>query len=153
MDRLKMMKDLHGEKEVVYEAKNGDYGDSFAKVRREYPEAIIIRLMDKLERLKTLYKGGPQRVSEETIEDTLLDMSNYAEMEIIERRIDRMKERKEIYNFKTLPEEDKIQKVIDELLKPMNEEEKPEILKKKMNLPVSDEVAKDHAEHYWEHRD
>lgn len=125
MYRVKMMKELHGEKEVVYEAKNGDYGDSFAKVRKEYPEAIIIRLMDKLERLKTLYKGGPQRVSEESIEDTLLDMSNYAEMEIIERRIDRMQERKE----------DKVHEVIDELLKPAN-----------------DAVAKDHAEHYWEYR-
>lgn len=92
-NKLEMMKELHGEKQETFDAKNGDYGDAFAKVRREYPNAVLIRLMDKLERLKTLYAGNEQQVSEETIEDTLLDMSNYADMEIIERRIDRMKER------------------------------------------------------------
>lgn len=124
MDRSKMMKELHSEKQEVYDAKNADYGDSFAKVRREYQMAIIIRLMDKLERLKTLYAGNEQQVEEETIEDTLLDMSNYADMEIIERRIDRMKEREKMR-----------ESIIDELMKPVN-----------------DEVAKDHAEHYWQHR-
>ena len=73
----------------TYKAKNADYGDSFTKVRREYPEAICIRLMDKLERLKTLLKGAEQQVKGESIDDTLLDIANYAIMELTERKMQR----------------------------------------------------------------
>lgn len=73
---------------ITYKAKNKDYGDSFTKTRKEYPEAIIIRLMDKLERLKTLYKLGVSEV-DESIDDTLLDLGNYAIMELVERQIER----------------------------------------------------------------
>jgi hypothetical protein len=75
----------------TYKAKNADYGDSFAKVRKEYPEVICIRLMDKLERLKVLVAGNEQQVKDESIEDTLLDLANYCIMEVVERRLDSMK--------------------------------------------------------------
>ena len=45
----------------TYKAKNADYGDSFAIVREKYPNAILIRLNDKLNRLETLItpeRGG-----------------------------------------------------------------------------------------------
>lgn len=71
----------------TYENKNSNYGDSFAKVRKEIPFAILVRLMDKLERLKMLYKGEPDKVGE-SIDDTLLDMANYCIMELVERQID-----------------------------------------------------------------
>ena len=87
MNKIELHKQICGNMHNTYKAKNVDYGDSFAKVRREYPEAICIRLMDKLERLKTLYKGGEQQVKEESIDDTLLDIANYAVMEILERKI------------------------------------------------------------------
>ena len=87
MNKIELHKQICGNMHNTYKAKNADYGDSFAKVRREYPEAICIRLMDKLERLKTLYKGGEQQVKEESIDDTLLDIANYAVMEILERKI------------------------------------------------------------------
>ena len=45
----------------------------------------MIRLMDKLERLKALY-NSPALV-DESIEDTLLDLANYAIMEVVERRM------------------------------------------------------------------
>lgn len=72
----------------TYERKNADYGDSFAKLREEFPDAILIRLTDKLNRLKTLYKIGNKRrrVKDESIEDTLLDLANYCIMEVVERR-------------------------------------------------------------------
>lgn len=75
----------------LYVAKNRDYGDSFQKVRKEYPEAIAIRLMDKLERIKQLLKGhcdSTRQVSDESIEDTLLDLANYCLLELVERRND-----------------------------------------------------------------
>lgn len=71
----------------TYKAKNADYGDSFALVRRKYPNAILIRLNDKLNRLETLMNGGKQHV-DESIDDTLLDLANYCIMELVERKID-----------------------------------------------------------------
>ena len=89
MNKTELHKQICGNMHNTYKAKNADYGDSFAKVREEYPEAICIRLMDKLERLKTLYKGGGQQVKDESIDDTLLDIANYAVMELLERKNER----------------------------------------------------------------
>lgn len=75
-------RDLHD----TYKAKNADYGDSFAMVRNKYPNAILIRLNDKLNRLETLMNGVEQHVNDESIEDTLLDLANYCIMELVERR-------------------------------------------------------------------
>lgn len=73
----------------VYRLKNSDYGDSFAKIRKEYPDAVLIRLMDKLERLKTLYgKQEGAMVVDESINDTLLDLANYCLLELVECKID-----------------------------------------------------------------
>ena len=73
---------------TTYIAKNADYGDSFAKVRDEYPEAIVIRLSDKFERLKTLLKTDKQFVKDESIQDTLLDLANYCLLECVERTLE-----------------------------------------------------------------
>lgn len=70
----------------TYKAKNADYGYSFAQVREKYPNAILIRLNDKLNRLETLMNGAEQHVNDESIEDTLLDGANYCIMELVERR-------------------------------------------------------------------
>ena len=92
MNKVEIHKSICDNMNKTYEAKNADYGDSFAKVREEYPEAICIRLMDKLERLKQLVGGSVQQVKDESIEDTLLDMANYCVMEIVERRVGKLTE-------------------------------------------------------------
>lgn len=74
---------------ATYIAKNKDYGDSFAKVRKEFPNSVLIRLADKFERLKQLMGGAEAQVKDESIEDTLLDMANYCIMEVIERQVDK----------------------------------------------------------------
>lgn len=72
----------------LYERKNHDYGDSFGKSFAEYGMAMpCIRLEDKLNRLKALTRNGDQQVSDESIDDTLMDLANYAIMTIVERRI------------------------------------------------------------------
>lgn len=71
----------------TYKAKNADYGDSFASLREEFPDAILIRLTDKLNRLKTLVRGADQKVKDESIDDTLLDLANYCIMELVERTV------------------------------------------------------------------
>lgn len=70
----------------TYVKKNADYGDSFSQLRQRYPNFVCMRLFDKLNRLDTLLQPGHTiQVSDETIEDTLLDIANYAIMEITER--------------------------------------------------------------------
>lgn len=73
----------------VYAAKNHDYGDSFARLRERYPISILIRLGDKLNRLDTLLTGKNAKVKDESIDDTLLDLANYAVMELVERKMNR----------------------------------------------------------------
>lgn len=71
---------------ALYERKNHDYGDSFAKSFEEYGMAMpCIRLEDKLNRLKALTKNTA-KVSDESIEDTLMDLANYAIMTLVERK-------------------------------------------------------------------
>ena len=68
----------------LYEAKNADYGDSFSKSYKEYGLTMpCIRLEDKLNRLKSLNKSKSAKVNE-SIEDTLMDLVNYAIMTLIE---------------------------------------------------------------------
>ncbi len=72
---------------ALYERKNHDYGDSFGKNFAEYGNVYpIIHMSEKLDRLKTLVKGHDQKVMNESIEDTLLDLANYAIMTIVEWR-------------------------------------------------------------------
>ena len=69
----------------LYAKKNHDYGDSFAQSFREEGMAMVrIRLGDKFNRLKALTRGGVQKVSDESIRDTLIDLANYAIMTVLE---------------------------------------------------------------------
>lgn len=71
----------------LYRRKNADYGDSFGKSYKEYGMAMpCIRLEDKLNRLKSLTRKEAQ-VADESVEDTLSDLANYAIMTIIEMRM------------------------------------------------------------------
>ena len=72
----------------LYERKNHDYGDSFAKMRKEFDNAILIRIYDKYSRLKTLKSGVEQKVLDENIKDTLFDLANYCIMELVEMEMD-----------------------------------------------------------------
>ena len=69
----------------IYARKNHDYGDSFGKGYAEYGMVMaVIRLEDKLNRLKSLIKAE-SLVKDESINDTLMDLANYAIMTVIER--------------------------------------------------------------------
>jgi NTP pyrophosphatase (non-canonical NTP hydrolase) len=63
----------------LVERKNRDYGNSFDKTLEEYGNvAYLLRVEDKISRLKSLTWGNnPQRVSDESIEDTLKDIVGY----------------------------------------------------------------------------
>ena len=70
----------------LYARKNHDYGDSFHLTFVEEGMAMPrIRLGDKFNRFKTLSrKLDAQRVSDESLKDTLLDLANYAIMTVLE---------------------------------------------------------------------
>jgi len=87
MTKVEKHAEICAELNKIYEAKNHDYGDSFARVREQYPQSINIRLWDKLLRLDQLNNGVEAKVTDEKIEDTLLDMANYCIMEVIERQM------------------------------------------------------------------
>lgn len=62
----------------TFEQKNHDYGNSFNDLCDEYGLiAAVIRLQDKVNRLKTLSRN-PQFVKNESILDTARDLANYA---------------------------------------------------------------------------
>ena len=90
MDRLKTHKKLTEDLHDLYVRKNADYGDSFRKVREDIPNAILVRLSDKMNRLKTLMTKpeDEQKVMDESIDDTLMDIANYALLELVERYAD-----------------------------------------------------------------
>lgn len=69
----------------LYARKNHDYGDSFHQTFVEEGMAMArIRLGDKFNRFKTLSKNADQKVADEPIRDTLLDLANYAIMTVLE---------------------------------------------------------------------
>ena len=89
MTKAEIFAQLTSRAAETYAAKNHDYGDSFAKTRELIPNAILVRLHDKLNRVTSLLLKGEQKVCDESVEDTLLDLANYALMELTERIYER----------------------------------------------------------------
>lgn len=86
MDKREIHAEICGRLTATYIVKNHDYGDSFAQLRERHPGAILVRLYDKYLRLETLLSGEDPLVKNESIDDTLLDLANYAIMELVERK-------------------------------------------------------------------
>lgn len=76
------MKGAHDELLSIFEKKNADYGNSFEESLEKHGIiAAIVRMEDKMGRLNSLTKkGAEQKVSGESLVDTLKDLSNYALM-------------------------------------------------------------------------
>ena len=61
--------------------KNSDYAtsdDPLANFRRHGPYGMVVRMDDKMSRLDTFIKIGKLEVTEESCQDTLDDLLNYA---------------------------------------------------------------------------
>lgn len=84
--KVELHREICEEIHDLYETKNHDYGDSFGKGFREYGLIMpVIRLEDKLNRLKQLV-DREGLVKNESVEDTLIDLANYAIMTVLEMR-------------------------------------------------------------------
>ena len=89
MNKIEIHKELCEELNKTYEKKNSDYGDSFGETFQKLGViSAITRISDKYNRLVSLCMKPEEerRVKDETIEDTLLDLCNYALMTVIELR-------------------------------------------------------------------
>ena len=69
----------------IYKAKNKDYGDSFSESFEEFGLiAPVVRMNDKMNRIKSLSKKGDRQVKSESLRDSLMDLANYAMMTVVE---------------------------------------------------------------------
>ena len=68
----------------IYVDKNSDYGDSFGDTFNKLGMvSAVTRITDKTNRLQSLCVNQ-QKVKDESIKDTLMDLANYAIMTLIE---------------------------------------------------------------------
>ena len=75
---LDEMKELHAKKDK-------DYGSAFHKSFEEFgATAGVVRLNDKMERVKSLVRNGKAEVKDESLLDSLKDMACYAVMLYVE---------------------------------------------------------------------
>lgn len=78
---MKTFNDLTNEMNELYRKKNADYGNSFDISLNKYGMiAALTRMSDKFNRLETLILNKNQQVSDEKIEDTLMDLASYCIM-------------------------------------------------------------------------
>ena len=62
----------------VYADKNHDYGNSFGETYEKYGDiSALVRISDKMNRIEQLVQTGEQKVKDEALEDSILDMANY----------------------------------------------------------------------------
>ena len=78
----------------MYINKNHDYGDSVHDTYKKYGlVSFLVRMEDKLNRVRNLSKDNVKitdaKVKDEKIEDTLLDLANYAILAVMELKLDK----------------------------------------------------------------
>ena len=90
MDKLEIHASICDSIKDLYRRKNADYGDSFGKARKAVPNYTLGKLYAKFSRYMNLSLAGEDTAQvDESIDDTLMDMANYAIMELTERRLER----------------------------------------------------------------
>ena len=80
MNRVYEMKRVQERGLELFKRKNEDYGDAFAKYG---VIGVLMRIEDKIQRSLSITKKGVNLVKDEGIQDTLLDLHNYAAMALM----------------------------------------------------------------------
>lgn len=110
-DKADRLEKLMAEMLEIYKAKNKDYGDSFSESFEEFGLiAPVVRMNDKMNRIKSLTKKGDRQVKDESLRDSLMDLANYALMTVVE--LDQQIEEWERKNIGTVEIPDAFQKAI-----------------------------------------
>jgi len=79
-DRVEQFSNVQRTALEVFKKKNADYGDAFAK---HGVVGVLIRIEDKIQRALSISKSGVTLVDSESLQDTLLDLHNYAAMALL----------------------------------------------------------------------
>ena len=86
MNNIELHKEMLDDMHNLYITKNHDYGNSVHDTYEKYGlTSFLVRIEDKLNRARTLSKNDA-KVNDEKIEDTLMDMANYAILAVMELR-------------------------------------------------------------------
>jgi hypothetical protein len=80
MNRVEQMKEIQQRGLELFERKNKDYGDAFAKFGIV---GVLVRIEDKIQRAISISNSGIVLVDDEGLKDTLLDLHNYAAMALM----------------------------------------------------------------------
>jgi hypothetical protein len=79
-DRVEQFANIQTSALEIFKKKNADYGDAFAK---HGLVGVLIRIEDKIQRALSISKSGVTLVDSESLQDTLLDLHNYAAMALL----------------------------------------------------------------------
>ena len=80
MNRVEQLKAVQAEALELFTRKNTDYGDAFAKYGTI---GVLMRIEDKIQRAMSITKNNIALVSDERLQDTLLDLHNYSAMALM----------------------------------------------------------------------
>jgi hypothetical protein len=80
VDRVKQMKEIQDKALELFARKNADYGDAFATFGLI---GVLVRIEDKIKRALSISNKGVTLVNDEGLQDTLLDLHNYAAMALM----------------------------------------------------------------------
>lgn len=121
----KLLDDMHD----LYIKKNADYGNSVHDTYEKYGlVSFLVRMEDKLNRVRNLNKDNVKisdaKVQDEKIEDTLMDLANYAILAIMELKREKSFFKTENAKYDTYQEEINDQDVIDSVKYFMDKENK-----------------------------
>ena len=83
MDTINKFKEIQNNALELFIKKNTDYGDAFEKYGLI---GILVRLEDKIQRCLSITSKGVNLVNDESLDDTLLDLHNYAAMALLLRK-------------------------------------------------------------------
>jgi hypothetical protein len=78
--RVQQMMEVQSKGLELFKNKNRDYGDAFSS---HGVIGVLMRIGDKIQRSMSITKSGINLVEDERLEDTLLDLHNYAAMALM----------------------------------------------------------------------
>lgn len=86
-DKVKLHQQVCEQLNDTYRKKNHDYNDAFAKrLAKRGMIYVIDKLQEKLDRIEAL-DADAHLVEDESMEDSLLDLANYAIMALVEKKL------------------------------------------------------------------
>lgn len=85
MNTVERFKQITEEMQELCKRKNSDYGSSVNDTYKRYGlVSYLVRMEDKINRVRNLVLNKDQKVEDEKIRDTLMDLANYSILAIID---------------------------------------------------------------------